>query len=478
MIVVDRIYPVILCGGSGTRLWPVSCKSYPKQFIALLDETTLFQHAALRAQGAEFEAPIVVTADDYRFIVNDQLEGCGVVPSAILIEPTPRNTAPAVLASALWVFARDPDGLILVMPSDHHIPDRQAFQNAVLLAKNDAAQGQLITFGVQPTGPETGYGYLELMANSDASLQIPQPLKGFVEKPDQQRASEMLKTGRFLWNAGIFLFSAKAIIQAYRDYEPSMLKTVESSISRASSDLGFTRLAASHWNEAQSISIDYAIMEKAKNLKVMALATGWSDLGSWAQVKENSAPDDNGTVCCPNSTSIDCRGTLLRSEDDGVRLVGIGLENMVAVATADAVVIAPLSEAQRVGQAVSKLAAENVPQATASRRDYRPWGWFESLILGEGFQVKRLVVRPGASLSLQSHKHRSEHWVVVSGTASVQLEGQEMTLSKGESIYVPANAQHRLRNCSSEPVSVIEVQTGGYLGEDDIQRYEDVYSRS
>lgn len=473
-----KIHPVILCGGSGTRLWPVSRKSYPKQFIALLDDTTLFQHAVLRVQGEDFEAPIMVTADDYRFIVKDQLEELSVEPAAILIEPEPRNTAPAVIAAALWVYERDPDGVMLVMPSDHHIPDRAGFRDAVLAAKPAAEGGDLITFGVEPTVPETGYGYLELATDSNPTVNSPQALKGYAEKPDLERATTMIETGRFLWNAGIFLFSTRSIIQAYRKHAHGMLMAVETSLSQESCALGFTRLAKAAWSEAASISIDYAIMERAENLQVMPLATSWSDLGSWAQVKEISTMDENGNVNCPNSRSIDCKGTILRSEHDEMRLVGIGLENMIAVATADAVVVAPLSEAQKIGAAVSKLVAENVAQAATSRRDYRPWGWFERLIAGEGYQVKRIVVKPGASLSLQSHKYRSEHWIVVSGSACVQLEGRELTLSEGQSIYVPANARHRLKSNGRKPVVLIEVQTGSYLGEDDIERYEDAYARS
>lgn len=471
------IYPVILCGGAGTRLWPLSRKAYPKQFAHLIDDTSLFQRAASLATGDGFAAPAIVTGDPFRFIVAEQLDAIGQAPSAILIEPKGRNTAPAILAAALVLQRQDAQALMLVLPSDHLIPDTQGFRAAVSAARQSAQDGALVTFGIEPTRAETGYGYLELQDTTARSATLPQPLVRFVEKPDATRAADMLASGQYLWNAGIFLFSAAAIIDAYRAYAPDMLAAVEAAVSGGSADLGFTRLDPEAWSGAASISIDYAIMEKADNLVVMPFAAGWSDLGDWKSVWAESRPDEAGNVCSTGATAIDSRGSLLRSEVDGLELVGIGLDDMIVIAMPDAVLVAPRSASQRVGEAVASLKARSVKQAESSPRDHRPWGWFESLAIGDGFQVKRIVVKPGQALSLQSHHHRAEHWIVVAGTARVTI-GQDVRLvTANESIYVPLGAQHRLENPGKIPVEMIEVQTGGYLGEDDITRHEDRYVR-
>jgi mannose-1-phosphate guanylyltransferase/mannose-6-phosphate isomerase len=401
-----------------------------------------------------------------------------MLPHSILIEPEPRNTAPAVLAAALWLQERDPSALMLVTPSDHQIPDTLAFQNAVKAAVPAAMAGKLITFGIVPTHPETGYGYLELAPGTQADANMPQQLSRFVEKPDLARATDMLAAGNFLWNAGIFLFSVEAIIAAYASHVPDMRAAVSASVSAATPDLAFTRLSPDSWRNARSISIDYAIMENAANLAVMPFSAGWSDLGSWASVWSESDADAAGNVCSPGVTAIDCHGSLLKSEGEGLHLVGIGLENMIAVAMPDAVLVAPMSQSQRVSEAVTILRQKGVKQAETAARDLRPWGWFESIATGERFQVKRIMVKPGASLSLQSHNHRAEHWIVVAGTAQVTIEGELSLVSENQSIYVPLGAKHRLENTGKLPVVLIEVQTGGYLGEDDIIRYADAYARS
>ena len=472
-----HIHPLLLCGGSGTRLWPLSRKSYPKQFAKITGHDSLFQQAATRLSGEGFAPPTVVTGNDFRFIVTEQLAACEIAPRAVLIEPEGRNTAPAVLAAALVLAERDPKALILAAPSDHVIPDAAAFRAAVLAAAPRALSGDLITFGITPTRPETGYGYLELAAGADAGAVTPQTLARFVEKPDAARAADMLASGDFLWNAGIFLFTAESLIAAFQAHAPDVLAPVEDALRGAETDLGFTRLALGPWAAVPDISIDYAIMERAPNLAVMPYCAGWSDLGGWDAVWQESGPDAAGNVTSDHATAIDCADTLLRSESERVELVGIGLQDIVAVATTDAVLVAHKSQAQRVKEAVAALKGRGAAQATQFPVDHRPWGWFESLVVGNRFQVKHILVHPGAALSLQSHHHRSEHWIVVEGTAKVTVDDKVQLVSENQSVYIPLGAKHRMENPGKVPMVLIEVQTGSYLGEDDIIRYEDVYAR-
>ncbi|MBN7787223.1 mannose-1-phosphate guanylyltransferase/mannose-6-phosphate isomerase [Ponticoccus gilvus] len=472
------IHPILLCGGSGTRLWPLSRKSYPKQFARLMGAESLFQASARRLSGEGFAAPVVLTGDPFRFIVTEQLAAVEMAPQGILIEPEGRNTAPAILAAALWMARSDPRALMLVAPSDHVIPDAAGFRAAVQAAVPRAQAGDLVTFGITPTRPETGYGYLELAPGADPGADAPQSLARFVEKPGAARAAEMLAAGNFLWNAGIFLFTAETLIAAYRAHAPALLAAVEAALAGARADLGFTRLEPEAWAGAEDISIDYAIMEKAENLAVMPYGDAWSDLGGWDAVWMESGQDAAGNACSDRATAIDCSDTLLRSETEGLEVVGIGLTDMMVVAMSDAVLVAPKSEAQRVKEAVSALKAKGVSQAVQLPRDYRPWGWYESLIVGGRFQVKRIVVHPGAALSLQSHHHRSEHWIVVEGTARVTVDEEVKLVTENQSVYIPLGAVHRMENPGKVPMVLIEVQTGTYLGEDDIIRYEDVYARS
>ncbi len=469
------ITPVLLCGGSGTRLWPLSRKSYPKQFVPLIGQETLFQASAARLVAPGFAAPVVVTAADFRFIVTEQLHDAGIDPGAILIEPAARNTAPAVLAAALHVAATDPDGLVLVAPSDHVIPDAVAFRAAVLAGEATAKAGRIVTFGVTPDRPETGYGYLELAAQPDGLT--PVGLTRFVEKPDQATASAMLAAGNFLWNAGIFLFSAKTMIAAFEAHAPALLAPVGRAYAEATPDLGFLRLAPGPWAKADEISIDYAVMERAANLSVIPLATAWSDLGDWDAIRRLGQGDARGVITSGAATALECDTTLIRSESDTVAVVGIGLKDTIVVAMNDAVLVADRSRAQEVKDAVAALKRQGARQATDFPKDHRPWGWFESLVIGDRFQVKRIHVHPGAALSLQSHHHRAEHWIVVEGTAKVTVDDDIRLLSENQSIYVPLGAVHRLENPGKVPVVLIEVQTGTYLGEDDIIRYDDVYAR-
>ncbi len=471
------IYPVIMCGGSGTRLWPLSRGSYPKQFTKILDETSLFQQSAKRTVSKDFANPVIVTSDQFRFIVSKQLANENIKPDAILIEPNPKNTAPALLSSALHCAAKDENAIILAMPSDHVIQDAESFRKTVLAALETAKNGAIVTFGINPTRPETGYGYLELEKAENANLNSPTRLASFVEKPNSEKAAAMLESGKYLWNAGIFLFKAKTLIEEFEKFEPEMLKQVSAAFLNSVNDLDFTRLGTDDWNEIKGQSIDYAIMEKSQNVYAMPFKYGWSDLGGWASVWQESLPDDDGTVVSHNAHSIDCKDTLLRSESEYLQLVGIGLEDIVAIAMPDAVVIAKKSESQRVKEAVDLLSQKGITQAKAFRGEHRPWGHFESLVADSRFQVKRITVHPGASLSLQSHYHRAEHWIVVNGTAKVTINDQEKIICENESVYIPIGAKHRLENPGKVPVVLIEVQTGSYFGEDDIIRYEDVYSR-
>jgi len=475
-----KIHPVLLCGGSGTRLWPLSRKSYPKQFTRLVGDQTLFQAAASRLSGTqgvvEFAAPVIVTDSDFRFIVTEQLQEIGIDPGAILIEPEGRNTAPAVLASALYLHAADPEAVLLVAPSDHVMPDADAFRTSVAAGVPTLGEGRLVTFGITPDRAETGYGYLELATVPDGTTGA-QPLTRFVEKPDAARAAEMLADGRYLWNAGIFLFRAADIIAAFRKHSPDMVDPVQRSIDEGQADLGFLRLAADPWSMAEDISIDYAVMERAENLSVVPFSAAWSDLGGWDAVWRESGPNEAGVVTSDHATAIDCRNTLLRSEGLGQELVGIGLDNMFVIAMPDAVLVAPMDRAQDVRKAVEALKARGAPQAQTLPRDYRPWGWYESLIVGGRFQVKRIVVQPGAALSLQSHMHRSEHWIVVAGTAQVTIDSTVQLVTENQSVYIPLGSRHRMENPGKVPMMLIEVQTGSYLGEDDIIRYEDRYAR-
>ncbi len=472
------IHPVILCGGSGTRLWPLSRQSYPKQFARLMGDESLFQASARRMSGAGFAAPVVVTGEPFRFIVAEQLAAIEVGAAATLIEPVGRNTAPAILAAALWLVAKDADAVMLVAPSDHVIADAPAFRATVQAALPRALGGDLVSFGIRPDRAETGYGYLELVPGADPAAKTPQALARFVEKPDAARAAEMVAAGNYLWNAGIFLFTARAIIAAYARHAPDILGAVTLAVNGAKGDLGFTRLAAAPWTGIADISVDYAIMERATNLAVMPYAGSWSDLGGWEAVWQETGPDASGNVISQHATAIDCKTSLLRSESPDLELVGIGLEDIIAVAMPDAVIVAHKSQSQRVKEAVSALKSKGAKQATQFPTDHRPWGWFECLVLADRFQVKRIVVNPGASLSLQSHHHRSEHWIVVHGTAKVTIDKVERLVSENQSVYIPLGAIHRMENPGKVPMVLIEVQTGSYLGEDDIIRYDDIYARN
>ena len=476
---MDQINPVILCGGSGSRLWPLSRKSFPKQFVRLTEEHSLFQLCAERVSGKPFAPPIILTTNDYRFLVLEQLAAQEIAPRDVLIEPSPKNTAAAICTAAIALEEKEPGSMMLILPSDHLIPDVKEFQNVLNTGVPFAKQGYIVTLGIEPTYAETGYGWLHLEDSVD-QLQpnAPHKIISFTEKPNKEKAEELLKGGMHLWNAGIFMFTSSTILEAFKQYSPEIFYGCEEAYEGKQCDLCFTRLDTEAWRRLPDVSIDYAVMENADNIVGLPYAGSWSDLGDWSSVWKNSDIAENGLVTSGLVTAIDCQNSFIKASSDEQCVVGIGLKNLIAVAMPDAVLIADKEHAQDVKAAVIELKSQSIPQAEQFLRDYRPWGWYERLAIGSRFQVKKIMVKPGASLSLQSHNHRSEHWIVVEGTAKVTIGDNVSTLTENESVYVPLGEIHRLENPGKLPVIMIEVQTGSYLGEDDITRFEDLYARN
>ncbi len=475
---VEVITPVILAGGLGSRLWPLSRKSFPKQFVSLITQKSLFQQTALRLvpnKKISFAKQIIVTNDSYRFTVQEQLTEIGIEAQDIIIEPMMKNTAPAVLVGTLKAAKVNPEALVVVAPSDHFISDDNAFHDAMILGISEAKKGNIITFGITPTGPETNYGYLELGVQS---FDKPQKLRAFIEKPDLEKAQDMIASGKFLWNSGIFLFRAKDLLFFFETLASTDFANVTRSLAKAKRDLNFLRLEADNWKKCEDISLDYSIMEKIEPIVTVPLSAGWSDLGNWKAVAKEMKVYDNEVNLSENSYAIDCKNSVLRSESKNQVIVGLGLDNIMAISMPDAVLVMNKEYSGDVKKAVEVLKKEKHHQADIFPKDHRPWGWFEIISSGKGFQVKRISVRPGASLSLQSHKYRSEHWVVVIGAAEVTIDGTSKLVSEGESVHIPLGSIHRLKNPGQDDMQLIEVQTGSYLGEDDIVRFDDEYSRS
>jgi len=469
------IQPVILSGGAGTRLWPLSRALYPKQLLPLAGERTMIQETALRLAGVEgVAAPLVVCNHEHRFLIAEQLREAGVAPADILLEPVGRNTAPAVAVAALRAQARDDDAILLVLPADHLIRDPAAFRAALAVAARAAATGALVTFGIAPRSPETGYGYIQrgaALAGVDGAFAVAR----FVEKPTQGVAESLVASGEHYWNSGIFAFRAGVVLAELEQHAPEVLAAARAALEAAKRDLDFIRLGAEAFARAPSISIDYAVMEKTRRAAVIPVEMGWSDVGSWASLWEEAEKDAAGNLLMGDVYSQDVERSLVRS--DGRLLAAIGVSDLVIVDTPDATLVASRARAQDVKAAVEHLEKNSRREHISHLRVYRPWGWYQGIDAGEQFQVKRLMLKPGAKLSMQLHHKRAEHWVVVSGQAGV-TRGQEMfELFPNQSTYIPPETRHRLENPGAEPLYAVEVQSGSYLGEDDIERFDDEYGR-
>lgn len=469
------LIPAILSGGSGTRLWPLSRKNLPKQFLALRGDGTLFEQTLARAQAlTDVAPPVVVCSDEHRFLVAEQLRAADIAGAAILLEPMPRNTAPAIALAAWQALVRDRDATLLVLPADHLIGDTASFAAAVRRALPLAEQGWLVTFGVRPESPETGFGYIKRGATlgSDGFK-----VERFVEKPDAATAQAYLDAGDYEWNSGMFLFKAERFLEELQQHAPAMHAASKAAFDAATSDLDFVRVGKDAFAASPSDSIDYAVMEKTTRAAVVPVSCGWSDIGSWDALWATSERDGDGNRLEGDVISIDSHNCFVRGTER--RLVAaLGLEDVVIVDTPDAVLVAPRERVQDVKKLVDRIKADGRQEHMFHRKVYRPWGSYDSIDMGERFQVKRITVKPGASLSLQKHHHRAEHWVIVSGTAEVTRNEDVYLVAENESTFLPLGAVHRLRNPGKLPLELIEVQSGSYLGEDDIVRLEDVYGRA
>ena len=473
--ITGGIVPVVLSGGSGTRLWPVSRKAYPKQFWPFLSERTLLQETACRAADERFSAPIIVANNDHRFIVAEQLRDAGIVAPRILLEPVGRNSAPAIAVASLLAARDNPDSVLWIMAADAAIADAEALSAALATGAAAARAGYFVTFGMQPTAPETGYGYIA-KGGAVPGIEGAFKMERFIEKPDAATAIGYVADGSFLWNSGMFVFTAATLLEEMERFAPDVLRAARAALENAQPDLDFIRLDPTAFATAPNISIDYAIAEKSERAVVVPSSIGWSDVGSWNALWEVSAQDDAGNVAQGDVVLESTRNSFVRSE--GTLTALLGVDNLVVVTTKDAVLVADRREAQNVKRIVDRLKRAGRSEAEAHNRVYRPWGFYESLIAGTRFQVKRIVVLPGQKLSLQMHHHRAEHWVVVAGTAMVTRDAETHMIRENESIYLPLGCTHRLDNPGRIPLTLIEVQVGSYPGEDDIVRLEDTYGRN
>ena len=472
---MSLIHPVILSGGSGSRLWPLSRTLFPKQLLALTSERSLIQETVARAVGDGFGRPLIVCNVEHRFLIAEQMREAGITPAAIILEPEGRNTAPAAAVAAILLAAQDPDALMLLMPADHVIRDGAAFGDAISRAQAAAAKGHLVTFGIAPDAPETGYGYIR-KAGHLTSLSGCFSVARFVEKPDAAMAASYLASGDYSWNSGMFLFRAAAFLAELERLEPELLATCRAAVAAGKQDMDFFWLDATAFCGLRSISIDNAVMEKTDKAAVVPVQMGWSDIGSWDSLWNATPRDGAGNAMKGDVLQHGARNSYLRSE--GPLVAAVGVEDMVVVATADAVLVSHKSAAQDVKQIVEKLKAEGRELHNSHRKVFRPWGSYEGIDAGQGFQVKHIIVNPGAKLSLQMHHKRAEHWIVVSGEAQVTCGEKVFPLKENESTYIPLGFKHRLENTGVAPLHLIEVQSGSYLGEDDIVRFEDTYGRN
>ncbi|MBS0211964.1 MAG: mannose-1-phosphate guanylyltransferase/mannose-6-phosphate isomerase [Proteobacteria bacterium] len=469
---MSKLKVVLLSGGSGTRLWPLSREAYPKQFLPLVGEHSLLQATWLRVRDLPgVGAPLVVANEEHRFIVAEQLQALGAKAQALILEPVGRNTAPAIAVAAMQAMADGTDPVLLVLPSDHVIADEAAFRAAVMQALPTAEAGGLVTFGIVPRAPETGYGYIKASPGEGM-----RPIERFVEKPDQATAQGYLASGDYFWNSGMFLLRASRYLEELGARSPGMLEGCQKALAAARTDLDFLRLDREAFAACPADSIDYAVMEKTERGFVLPIDVGWNDVGSWSSLADVSEHDAHGNARRGDVVAIDTRNTLAWGERRLLAL--IGLEDMVVVDTDDALLVARRDRVQDVKQVVDRLKREDRTHARLHRKVFRPWGSYDGIENGPGFQVKRIAVKPGASLSLQMHHHRAEHWIIVRGTARVTCDENVFDLHANQSTYIPLGSKHRLQNVGSEALELIEVQSGDYLGEDDIVRFEDVYGRN
>ena len=469
------IIPVILCGGGGTRLWPLSRSLYPKQLVSVQEEQTLLQSTLRRVVDGSFAKPVIVANEEHRFLVADQLKAIGAEVSAVVLEPQGRDTAPAIGLAARWAAANAPGALLLVMPSDHLIGDVTAFHRAVKMGTQAAEEGALVTFGAHAEAPQTGFGYIEAGAAEDQGDGT-RPVVRFVEKPDSESAQGFVASGNHFWNCGIFLLKAESYLDELHRLAPDVHKAATSAMDRATADGLFIRPEPAALADAPSISVDYAVLEWTDHARVVPVDMGWSDLGSWDALWEVSPKDSRGNALSGDVLPIDTDNSLIRS-DGSMTVATVGVRDMVVVATRDAVLVMPRERAEDTRLVVDALQQQGRDSAMQHTQVHRPWGTYETMDSGQRFQTKRIVVKPGAKLSLQKHHHRSEHWVVVSGTAEVTVGDKVSLLQENQSTYIPAGEVHRLANPGRVPLHLIEVQCGPYLGEDDIVRLEDTYGR-
>ncbi len=476
---MSAIFPVILSGGSGTRLWPLSRSMYPKQFIKFFNgQDTTFLGATLSRlkTDAGFADPILLCNNDHRFLVREEIERAGITPRAIVLEPVARNTAPAIAVAALAALRENPGAILAVMPSDHVVKDEARFVEGIRRAAKVASTGRLVLFGIKPSEPHTGYGYIRQGAPLEGFNGGAYSVEAFYEKPDLATAEQYLAKGGYYWNSGIFVLSARTYLEEVARLEPKILEAARGALARATDDLGFLRLDKASFAASPNISIDYAVMEKTTAAAMLPLDVGWNDVGSWSSLWEIAPRDDKGNYIHGEAVLEDTNGCYVHSEKSIVST--IGLRDLVIIDTPDALLVADKSRTQDVSKIVQRLKLSNRKEQEQHLRNYRPWGYFETLNIGPRFQVKLLHVKPGGKLSMQMHHHRSEHWIVVQGTAKVVIGDIEKLVRENESVYIFATQWHRLENPGKVPVEIIEVQIGSYLGEDDIQRTDDIYHRA
>jgi len=486
-----QITPVILSGGSGTRLWPLSRKQHPKQYLSLADEQTMLQATIQRLQGLEgLAAPIVICNQEHRLLVAAQLQQINIEKPTIILEPEGKNTAPAIAAAAYYITTKirghglnsigikdrvplsSSSQLLLVLPADHIIQDTQAFHKAIKIAVKQAEQDKLTTFGITPTEPNTGYGYIEKSSEmADQTYKI----KKFIEKPDQETANSLLQTDNYLWNSGMFLFTAQNYLKELNKYNPQISESCKQAVEKAKKDYDFLRLDPTSFSESPADSIDYAVMEKTENAVVVPLNAGWNDIGNWSALYQIGKKDKNGNVIKGNAITTGTTNSYINANHHMIATIGV--DNLIIVDTADATLVASKDKTQQVKQIVEQLQQQSRTEEQLHRKVYRPWGWYDTIDKGYRFKVKRICVNPGATLSLQKHYHRAEHWIVVKGTAQIINGEQKELLKENQSTYIPIGTAHRLENPGKLPLEMIEVQSGSYLGEDDIERIDDHYGR-